>query len=228
MKRLAGAAVAALALALPALAGAHVSLHPNEIPAGAFATVNVRVPGEEPGAYAYKVVMQLPLDFTEVDVENVPGWSAKETITRLRKPVQTPDGPVDEVVSQISWTGDRSKLGRLENGYFAQFPIEMAIPRNLAGRSLAFKTVESYSNGKSAYWIGSPSASYPAPTINITSPGGVIEDVAGDEAGPALGFVPAPVRPSRSSDTLDIVAVVLSALALLIAAASLRRRRARR
>jgi len=226
MKRRAFAIVAGAALALPAAAGAHVSLHPNEIPAGAFATVDVRVPGEQPGAYAYKVVMAMPAGFTDVDVANVPGWSAKETVTTLKKPLQTPEGPVDQVVSQITWTGDRSTLGRLENGYFAQFPIELTIPLNLAGRTLTFKTVEFYSNGKNAYWIGPPSATSPAPTIDITKAGGVLQDIAGNEAGPAPG-VQAAAPVSGSSNTPGIVALILAALALLIAAASLTKRRAK-
>jgi uncharacterized protein YcnI len=232
MKRLATAIVATAVLALPAAAAAHISLHPNEIPAGAFVTIDVRVPGEQPGAYAYKVEMQMPPGFTDVDVANIPGWSAKETITNLKHPLQTADGAVDQVVSEITWTGDRSTLGRLDNGYFAQFPIDVTIPVNLAGHSLAFKTVEFYSNGQNAYWIGPPSATYPAPTINITRAGGVIEDVAGNEAGPAPGFVPsgqsgaAPRSSGSSSDTLGIVAVILAALALLSSAAGLRRRRA--
>ena len=226
MKRRAFAIVAGAVLALPAAAGAHISLHPNEIPAGAFATVDVRVPGEQPGAYAYKVAMQLPPGFTDVDVANIPGWSAKATITNLRKPLATPEGPVDQVVSQITWTGDRSRLGRLENGYFAQFPIELTIPANLAGRTLTFKTVEFYSNGRNAYWIGPPSATSPAPTIDITKAGGVLQDVAGSEAGPAPG-TQAAAAGSSGSNTLAIVALVLAALALVIATASLTRRRAR-
>ncbi len=233
MKPLASLIAAFAALALPAAAAAHISLHPNEIPAGAFVTLNVRVPGEQPGAYAYKVVMQMPPGFTDVDVENIPGWTAQETITNLKKPLATPDGPVDQVVSQVSWTGDRSALGRLDNGYFVQFPLDITIPSNLAGKSLTFKTVEFYSNGQNAYWIGPPSATYPAPTINITPAGGVIEDVAGNEAGPLPGFVPtgqatatAPASTS-GSNTLAIVAIVLAALALLTTGATvLARRRA--
>jgi periplasmic copper chaperone A len=232
MKRLAVVLVTAAALVLPAAASAHISLHPNEIPAGAFVTVNVRVPGEQPGAYAYKVVMQMPSGFTDVDVENIPGWTAEATITTLKKPLQTPDGPVDQVVSRITWTGDRSALGRLENGYFVQFPLDITIPSNLAGHSLTFKTVEYYSNGQNAYWIGSPSATYPAPTINITKAGGVIEDVAGNEAGPTAGFEPSGQQAtSRSSsggsNTLAIVALILAAAALLVGlAGKLRRGRA--
>jgi uncharacterized protein len=234
VKRFASLIAAAAVLALPAAAAAHISLHPNEVPAGAFVTLNVRVPGEQPGAYAYKVVMAMPPGFTDVDVENIPGWSAKETITNLKTPLKTPDGPVNQVVSEVTWTGDRSTLGRLENGYFTQFPLEVTILANLAGHSLTFKTVEYYSNGQNAYWIGPPSANYPAPTINITRAGGVIEDVAGNEAGPVPGFVPTgqasavAAGSGSGSNTLSIVAIVLAALAAALAAVSLAaRRRAR-
>ncbi len=219
--------IAALALAtaliLPAGAQAHVSLHPNTIPAGAFVTLNVRVPGEQEGAFAYKIDMLLPHGFTEVATQNVPGWSVKEITAKLAKPVQTDDGPVSEEVSRIVWTGDRSKLGRLDDGTFIQFPLSIAIPASIAGRSLAFKTLEYYSNGQVVRWIGSTSAPYPAPTVNITAPGGAIEDVAGGEAGPPPGATPssqsAPPAAAKASGNestgLEVGALVLGALGLL-------------
>ncbi len=179
--------VAAATLVAPAAARAHISLHPNTIPAGAFVTLDVRVPGEQQGAYAYKVDMLVPPGFTEIGTQNVPGWSVREVMSKPATPIQTDEGPVDEEVSQIVWTGDRSKLGRLENGTFVQFPLTIAIPTDFAGRSLAFKTVQYYSDGKAVHWIGPPSAEFPAPTVNITAKGGVIEDVAGGEAGPTPG-----------------------------------------
>ena len=42
--------LAAGALIAPASAQAHISIHPNTIPAGAFATLDIRVPGEQEGA----------------------------------------------------------------------------------------------------------------------------------------------------------------------------------
>jgi uncharacterized protein YcnI len=210
------------ALLAPGVAQAHVSLHPNTIPAGAFVTLDVRVPGEEQGAYAYKLDMLVPPGFTEIDTQNVPGWSVKEVTSKLSKPIETDDGPVSEEVSQVIWSGDRTKLGRLDNATFMQFPLSVAIPGNLAGHSLAFKAVEYYSDGKVVHWIGSPSAEFPAPTINITPRGGVIEDVAGAEAGPAPGAQPlAATTPSAarsgkgSSNTLAIVALIVGALGLL-------------
>lgn len=225
MKRTAPAVVAIGALLLPTVAQAHISLHPNTIPAGAFVTLDVRVPGEQEGAYAYEIDMQIPPGFTQIDTQNVPGWSVKEIVTKPAKPIQTEEGPVDEEVSQIIWTGDRSKLGRLESGTFIQFPLSIAMPSNLAGQSLAFKTIQHYSNGKVVHWIGPPSAEYPAPTVNITAKGGVIEDVAGGEAGPTPGETsagqsaaraPANTTASSGASTgLVITALVIGALGLL-------------
>jgi uncharacterized protein YcnI len=226
MRRTATAFVAIGAWLLPTVAQAHISLHPNTIPAGAFVTLDVRVPGEQAGAYAYKVDMQIPPGFTEVDTQNVPGWSVHKLFTHLATPIQTDAGPVDEQVSQIVWTGDRSRLGRLDDGTFIQFPLSLAMPSNLAGRSLAFKAIEYYSNGDIVRWIGSPSTEHPAPTVNITPGGGAIEDVAGAEAGPTPGETPsgqtathAPASTvtasSGASTGLAIAALVLGALGLL-------------
>jgi uncharacterized protein YcnI len=218
------ALLVAASLSIPGVAQAHISLHPNTIPAGAFVTLDVRVPGEQEHAYAYKIDMQVPPGFTEVDTQNVPGWSVKEVVTKPAKPIQTDEGPVDEEVSQVIWTGDRSTLGRLENGTFIQFPLSIAMPTDLAGQSLAFKTVQYYSNGKVIHWIGPPSAEYPAPTVNITAKGGVIEEVAGNEAGPTPSQTPgqtptaAPTSASSSggaSKGLAITALVVGALGLI-------------
>jgi periplasmic copper chaperone A len=235
--------VACMALLSPALAQAHISLHPNTIPAGAFVTLNVRVPGEQTGAYAYRIDMLVPSGFTEIDTQNVPGWSVREIMRKLSTPIQTDEGPVSEEVSQIVWTGDRSRLGRLENGQFIQFPMSIAMPSDIAGQSLAFKTIQYYSNGKVIHWIGPPSAEYPAPTINVTAKGGVVQEVAGGEAGPtpeetpagqngpAPAGAPAPASTKSSSGgaskSLAIAALILGALGLLAGVAALRATRQR-
>jgi uncharacterized protein len=224
--RIAALAGATAALATPALAAAHVSLHPNEVPAGSFATLDVRVPGEQSGAYADKVDTLLPPGFTEVNMQNVPGWTVKEITKNVSPPIQTDSGPVSQEISEVIWTGDRTPLGRIDNNYFVQFPLQLTIPDNLAGKSLAFKTLEYYSNGQVARWIGPPSADFPAPTINITAKGGVLQDVAGGEAGPVPGFVPTGAASSspattvtapsgRASKGLAITALIVGVLGLL-------------
>src|SRR5579862_162972 len=168
----------------PAAADAHISLHPNTVPAGAFATLDVRVPGEQEGAYVTKVDVLFPSGFTGVDYENVPGWKTSVIETKLATPIKANGEAINSVVSQIvwSWTGP---LGKVNNNQFVNFPLSLAIPENAAGRALEFRTVQTYSNGAVVHWIEpSLTAEHPSPRINVTAKGGVIEDVAGHEAGP--------------------------------------------
>ncbi|HTA35945.1 MAG TPA: YcnI family protein, partial [Solirubrobacteraceae bacterium] len=182
--------VALGALAAPAAAEAHISLHPNTVPAGAFATLDVRVPGEQEGAFVKKVDVLFPAGFIGVDYENVAGWSAKVIERKLATPIQSDDGPVDSEVSQIVWTWT-GPLGKVDNGQFVDFPLSAAIPDDAAGKALEFRTVQTYSNGQVIHWIDpSLQAEHPSPRINVTAKGGVIEDVAGDEAGPTAPQTP--------------------------------------
>jgi uncharacterized protein YcnI len=113
-RHIAAAAIAGALLA-PASAAAHVSLHPNTIPAGAFATIDVRVPGEQEGAFIRKVAMLLPPGFTGVDYATVPGWSTKLVETKLSTPVTEDGETIDTQVSQIVWTWT-GPAGKVENG----------------------------------------------------------------------------------------------------------------
>jgi uncharacterized protein YcnI len=216
-------------LTVPAAAGAHISLHPNTIPAGAFATLDVRVPGEQEGAYVKKIDVLFPSGFTGVDYENVPGWSTHVIENKLATPIKEDGETIDTEVSQIvwSWTGP---LGKVNNGQFINLPLSLAIPENAAGKALEFRTVQTYSNGQIIHWIQpSLTAEHPSPRINITAKGGLIEEVAGDEAGPQAGETatngsssPAPSTPALTksnggaSKGLGIAALILGALGLII------------
>jgi uncharacterized protein YcnI len=223
---------AAGALLAPAAAQAHISLHPNTIPAGAFATLRVRVPGEQEGAHVTKVDMLFPPGFTSAGFENVAGWSARVLSQKVSPPIQTDEGPVNEEISQIVWSWS-GPAGIVNNNQFIEFPLSVAIPDNLDGQALQFKTVQSYSNGQVVHWIDqSLSAEHPAPRINVTAKGGVIEDVAGKEAGPETAQAGPPSATVKSSSGaskgLGVAALVVGALGLIVAlAALLAARRAR-
>jgi uncharacterized protein len=225
--------VAAAVLLVPASAQAHISLHPNTIPAGAFATLDVRVPGEADGAYVKKVDVLFPHGFTGVDYENVAGWSVKVIESKLATPIKEDSETIDTQVSQIVWTWT-GPLGKVNNGQFINFPLSLAIPEDAAGKSLEFRTVQTYSNGEVVRWIEPAlDADHPSPRINVTAKGGAIEDVAGDEAGPRAGqtagspaassTAPAVVKSSSSgaSKGLGIVALILGALGLIVGLAAL-------
>jgi periplasmic copper chaperone A len=226
MKRIAAAAATIGALLLPAAAEAHISLHPNTIPAGAFATLDVRVPGEQEGAYVKKVDVLFPQSFAGVDYENVAGWSTKIIESKLATPIKEDGETIDTEVSQIVWTWT-GPLGKVNNGQFINFPLSLAIPDNATGKALEFRTVQSYSNGQVVHWIEPAlTAEHPSPRINVTAKGGAIEDIAGDEAGPAAGqttgspSAPASTPAVKStsggaSKGLGTAALILGALGLL-------------
>ncbi|HEV3093568.1 MAG TPA: YcnI family protein [Solirubrobacteraceae bacterium] len=222
--------LAAGALLAPASAQAHISLHPNTIPAGAFATLDVRVPGEQEGAYVKKVDMLFPPGFVGVGYENVPGWSAKLIETKLATPIKEGAETIDTEVSQIVWTWV-GPLGKVDNGQFIDFPLSLAVPADAAGKALEFRTVQTYSNSQVVHWIEpSLEAEHPSPRINVTAKGGALQDLAGDEAGPLPGqSVPTAAASSQTaakssggaSEGLAIAALIVGALGLLAGIAAL-------
>jgi uncharacterized protein YcnI len=233
MRRIALAAGAALSLLAPATAGAHVSIHPNEVPVGSFATLEIRVPNEMEKADTVKVSVQVPPGFLDVSPEYMPGWSVDVKTTKLAKPVQTDDGEVTEGVKEITWTGDGGQ-GKIPPEQFLSFPISTEIPGK-AGEELSFKTLQYYDNGEVVRWIGPPDSEEPAPQIDVTAEGGALQDVAGSEtAPPSPGAEPTPEEAASSSSSgsgggaskgLGIAALILGALGLAAGGAALIRSR---
>jgi uncharacterized protein len=233
MRRIALAAAAAFALAAPAAAQAHVSIHPNELPVGSFTTMDIRVPNEMEKANTVRLAVQFPPGFIDVSPEYMPGWSVEVETTKLAKPVQTDDGEVTEQVKQITWTG-QGEQGRIPPEQFLSFPISTEIPGK-AGEELSFKTLQYYDNGEVVRWIGAPDSDEPAPQVDVTAEGGAIQDVAGSEtAPPSPGAEPSGAATTTSSasddsggagEGLAIAALVVGALGLLAGGAALARSR---
>ncbi len=231
MRRIATALVAA-GLLVPASASAHVSVHPNAVPAGANATLDIRVPNEMDNAKTTKLQVQFPSGFIGVSTQPPPGWTSKVQTSKLAKPVQTDDGPIDTQVSEVDWTAG-SGAG-IPAGQFANFPISVALPGR-PGQTLTFKTVQTYSNGQVVRWIGAPDSDQPAPTIDVTAKGGVLQDVAGGEAGPgplptasstgAKAATPVATRTvvqkQSANNTLAVIALIVGVLGLVAGSAGL-------
>lgn len=218
-------AVAAGALLLPAAAQAHVSIHPNTVPAGSNPTLEVRVPTEQDTASTVKVDMQVPPGFVDASTQVPAGWKVSVRHTKLAKPVKTDDGTVTEQVSEIIWTAPRG--GGIPPESFQQFPVLTAIPEDDSGRTLTFKVIQTYSNGQTTRWIEPASSEeHPAPTVNVTAKGGALQDVAGTEAGPGPAKSIAAPAPAKAASTrkgaskgLGLAALIVGIVALLVALA---------
>ena len=98
--------VAALVVSAPA-AWAHVTIHPDTLPAGSSdVEITFRVPNERDNANTVGLQVFFPsnVPLLTVEVLPVPGWTESVHTRNLSTPVQTDDGPVSQVVSDVTWT----------------------------------------------------------------------------------------------------------------------------
>lgn len=216
-------AIAAL-LALVPVASAHVTVQPEEIPAGGFTRLDVRVPTERDDASTTKVELQFPPGFLSVSTEPVPGWDAKIVKRKLDKPVEQFGEQVSEEVGQVSFTANGQAAG-IGPGEFQDFGLSMSVP-DKAGSTLTFKAVQTYSSGEVVRWIGPPDSEGPAPQVKLAAaqPEGGASEPAADEQ---------PTAPAESGgdddsgNTLAIIALVVAIAALAAGLLALLGRRSR-
>lgn len=220
-----GTALAASAVLTAAgVASAHVTVHPDSYAKGATdGALTFRVPDESDTESTTKVQLFLPTDHPLLGVLVSPhdGWTAKVTDTKLKTPVKTDDGTITDAVSEITWTGGKIAPGRYEDFdvAFGQLPDDTA--------RLAFKTLQTYSDGKVVRWIeetapGDEEPENPAPVLKLTSAAG---------ASAAAKSSPATSRVSASDSTargLGVAGLVVGVLGLAAGAfAVVRSRRTR-
>ncbi len=170
-----GATAAVAALGFAGIAQAHVTVHPNALPAGGFTVVNVNVPNEQSRASTVKVTVQVPSGIFFLSTKPIPGWTAKVTYRKLAKPVKIGDDTSTEEVATVAWTG-KGSLGRIGPGEFQQFPISIAVPSKPKGTVLTFKTLQTYSTGEVVRWIGSPTSDSPAPQVMVVGAKEAVQD----------------------------------------------------
>jgi uncharacterized protein len=215
-------ATAGATLALAPAAQAHVTVHPNVIPEGAFAVISVRVPNETDDADTTKVQLEMPDGFAFASAEPPPGWKVAFKKTKLTTPIKTDDGEINTQVKQVTFSG-----GRIPPGQFLEFPLSVGMPGK-AGDTLTFKALQTYSNGDVVRWIGPPDADEPAPTISISDKGGLIQDSTAEGGAPEPAATPATatrVVEKKASNGLSIAALIVGALGLLAGGAALATRR---
>jgi periplasmic copper chaperone A len=206
-----GAALVAV-LALAPTAVAHVTLQPEEAPAGGFTRLDVRVPNERDNADTTKVDVQFPPGFLSVSYEPVPGWDIKITKRKLDKPVEQFGEQVTEEVGRITFTG-----GPIGPGEFQDFGLSLAVP-DKPGTVVTFKAIQTYSNGEVVRWIGPPDSEEPAPQVKLTA----AEAEGGAAAEPAAGQPAADGGDDDGgSDTLAIIALIVGIAGLAAGLAAL-------
>jgi uncharacterized protein YcnI len=214
------AATAAVALfALPALA--HITVTPSSAQAGSTAVLTFHVPNEESKADTVKVDVRIPTDhpIAQLLAEPVPGWTVSIRTITLAKPLVTDDGSFSQAVSEVIWSG-----GQIAPGQFQSFSLS-ADPLPQGVSSVAFKAIQTYSNGDVVRWIdlaqpGQPEPDHPAPVLTLTT--------GPATAAPAGAAAPAATASSGSDGTARGIAaggVVIGLIGLALAGLGWRRGR---
>lgn len=212
------ALIAALALAAPAGAGAHVTLQPEEAAAEDFTVLDVRVPNERDDSATTKVAVQFPPGFIFASYQPVAGWSVQVKMEKLAKPIVSHGEEITEQVSQMTWTADSDQAG-IQPGQFVDFPISVQIPGE-AGDTLTFKALQTYDDGEVVRWIGGPESEEPAPQVAVTE--------GSEEHGAASSSDSSGESGDDSEGAgkgLGIAALIAGALGLLVGGAALARSR---
>lgn len=231
------AAAAALVIAAPLTAGAHVPVTPNQADVGSYTTLTFKVPTESATASTVKLEIDLPTDtpFGSVTYQAVPGWSTQVVNATLPTPVTTDDGVITDAPVKVIWTVDPANVasgGGIAPGAFQQFVLSVG-PVPKAG-SILFPAHQTYSDGTTADWVdptpadGTEPAS-PAPTLYVLD----AVPVADATAGMAMTATPTPNATSDAASAsandplavgLGISGLVLGAIALVVSALAFTRK----
>lgn len=179
--------------------------------------MSFKVPNEDDSASTIKVEVNLPADhpIASVSTQPVPGWTVKVTRTKLKTPLKTDDGTVNEAVTKITWSG-----GEIKPGQFQQFPVSLGpLPEDTG--ELFFKTLQTYDNKEVVRWIeeqqdGEAEPEHPAPALELTaaSEGGHGHGAASASA--SASPAAAHTETAASSGSTDSTARLLGVLGIVI------------
>ncbi len=209
----AAAGAAAIAAALAATpASAHVTLQPEEAPAGGFTRLDVRVPNERDNASTTKVRVKFPPGFAFLSTEPRPGWKIAVKKRKLDTPIEAEGEKVSEEVDTVTISG-----GRIGPGEFADFGLSAGLP-DKPGTELTFKATQTYSNGETVRWIGAPDSDEPAPQVKLVGSSGEEATAASQ---PASSTSQASAGDDGPSTGLVGAALVLGGLGLVAGLAAL-------
>jgi uncharacterized protein YcnI len=218
---------------MAAPAWAHVTVAPESAPRGATdVQITFRVPSEE-ASPTTKIEIALPTDPPLVGVlaQPVPGWTPKVTTQHLSKPIQTDDGPVSDIVSDVTWTADNAASGVQADNYQGFNILAGALPDS--GDQVVFKAVQTYANGNIVRWVdpvteGGPEAEHPTPILKLSEQGSSTGSTTPTTIASAAeaSAVKTAQDDADTAKTVGIIALVIGGLALIgvIVAFVIRRR----
>ena len=200
MRRMTLVATAAAVLAAPSAAEAHVTVQPQQVPAGSFTRLDVRVPNERDDAGTVKVQVQMPDGIASASYEAVPGWTVKVAKEKAPEPIDLHGEQVTEQIDSVTLTGD-GKQGIVKPGEFRDFGLSVRTPDGEPGDTITFKALQTYEGGEVVRWIGPEDSEDPAPTVTLAaSPDHAVSSSATGAQEPAATDASSAQEPASAGD----------------------------
>ncbi|GLZ82028.1 membrane protein [Actinorhabdospora filicis] len=232
LKRLTAVAGLALigVLTMAGAASAHVTINPGQVQAGSYARVDLRVPNESDTASTVKIELTLPEQYPFASVRTTPiaGWKVETAKRTLTTPLDVHGRQITEAVSTVTWTAENAAAG-VQPGQFVEFGLSLGPVPDVAGSTLIFKAIQTYSDGEEAAWIADPPAAgaeepeNPAPALKVVAG-------SGDEHADQPSATAPEAKDADENDTVSLViasvAGVLAIAAITLAVAAFRSARA--
>lgn len=223
----AGVAIGVFGFAGSALA--HVTVSPSTAEQGSETVLTFRVPTESPTASTTKVDLFFTQTVAVVDVQQVPGWTAVLKSAKLTTPIKDDDGnDVTSAVNEIVWTATSAQTA-IQPGQFQQFPVELGPLPTTA--SMAFKVLQTYSDGNVVRWIQTPVAGQdepdnPTPILTLTpAAGGDAPTASATTAAPASTTDASTASTSKPNNTWGIIGALLGLIGAVLGGAAYARSR---
>ena len=153
------------AVALPAAAGAAVTVQPDAATAAKFTRLDVRVPTERDVA-TKRVVVELPPGFAFASYEPVAGWRIRMTRRELVQPLVIDGQSFDHEIGRVTWTAE-TRADQIPPGAFRDFGLAVRVPDGEPGEKLTFSALQEYANGEIVRFVGAAGSATPAPQVTL-------------------------------------------------------------
>lgn len=161
------ALTAAVALAAPALAHAHVTLETGEAPAASYYKAVARIGHGCNGSPTKEIRIKVPDGMVSVKPMPKPGWEVSTVVGKLATPYESHGKTITEGVTEVRWSG-----GKLFDEHYDEFVFRGQLP-DKPGETLYVPIVQICDQGESR-WIEIPAAGQadkdlkePAPAIRL-------------------------------------------------------------
>ncbi|MEA2452125.1 MAG: hypothetical protein QOG04_835 [Actinomycetota bacterium] len=146
-------------VAMTQVAQAHVTIQPNEAPAGAFFRFVIRVPNER-DVPTTQIKVEFPENLIFTSFQPKEGWTRTVKMKKLDEPIEAFGSEIDEVVGSVTFSG-----GSIGAGEFDEFGFSVRVPEEEG--DLVFKAIQTYEGGEVVEWTGAEDAETPAPHVVV-------------------------------------------------------------